>query len=40
MDVGAHRGNLMEAVGGGSGGILGQYSAMVHWLTVGVPKVI
>ena len=31
---------MTEAVRGGSGGIFGKYSAMVHWLTVEVLKVV
>ena len=35
-----NRDKVTVAVGGGSGGIFGKYSAMVHWLTVEVPKVV
>ena len=31
---------MTVAVGRGLGGILGKYSAMVHWLTVEVPKAV
>ena len=35
-----HVDEVTEAFGGGLGGIFGKYSAMVHWLTVEVLKVV